>query len=105
MKDKNKKNVEQKAKKYNMYHHGNQMTLTLYDRFIRIENMDSKVTWYKLTDEQVSTLKKIFPEARKKQKENDEDGRDKDSDNSSSDNSSGDDSHYDEMDSDSDVEK
>ncbi len=102
-KEHNIKNVEQKAKRYNMYHHGNQMTLTLYDCFIRIENMDSHVTWYKLTEEEVSTLKKIFPEARKKQKENDGDGRDKKSDNVSSDNSSGDDSHYDEMDSDSDV--
>lgn len=56
----NKEYEEPKGIKYTFYHHGNQLILTIYDEYIKIKNMDDKVTWYQADEESIKELKKIF---------------------------------------------
>ena len=45
---------------YIFRHHGNSMTMTLYDDYICLKNMDEKETWYKAARKDISALKKAF---------------------------------------------
>lgn len=54
---------EPSSKVYHFYHHGNTMTLTLYDKYICIENMNGNRTWYKVEKEEIKNLKKLFVQA------------------------------------------
>ncbi len=49
---------------YTFYHHSNTMTLTLYDTYIQIRNINDKVAWYKVTKKDISSLKQIVKQAR-----------------------------------------
>ena len=50
----------QKGTLYTFCHHGNVMTLTLFDRYIRMENMDGEIRWYKISEDNMKTLRDIF---------------------------------------------
>lgn len=52
-----------KPVEYTFHHHGNQMVLTIYDQYFRLENMDGKKIWYHTSEENVDELKKIFTDA------------------------------------------
>lgn len=49
-----------KGKTYTFYHHGNTMKMTLYDKYVRLENMDEKATWYKSSEEEIDKIRDIF---------------------------------------------
>ena len=49
-----------KGKTYTFYHHGNTMKMTLYDKYVRLENMDEKATWYKASEEDINKIRDIF---------------------------------------------
>lgn len=66
-----------KGRTWTFYHHGNTMTITLYDRYIRLENMDEKAEWYKASEEDVNKVKEIFEEGKNPGKE-EKDASDKD---------------------------
>ena len=51
---------EQAGINYTFYHHGNTMIMTLYDTYVRIENMDQKAVWYKTSAENIEAIHKIF---------------------------------------------
>ncbi|MDO5146096.1 MAG: hypothetical protein Q4D60_03760 [Eubacteriales bacterium] len=59
-----KKNYEPKSEYYLFYHHGNTLSLTLYDKYFRLENMDGKKTWYRVNEDGVNALKEIFSQER-----------------------------------------
>lgn len=59
-KEKKEKYVRPKGIKYIFYHHGNKMSLNIYDEFISIRNMDDTVKWYQVNEEDIKELKKIF---------------------------------------------
>lgn len=61
-----KKNFVPKSSAYTFYHHGNTMRLTVYDKYIRIENMDGKKTWFRTEKEAVDELKAVFDAAKKR---------------------------------------
>ncbi len=49
---------------YTFYHHANTMSLTLYDTYIQIKNVDGKVLWYRVSRKDISALKQIVKKAR-----------------------------------------
>ena len=49
-----------KGKTYTFYHHGNTMKMTLYDKYVRLENMDEKATWFKTSEEEIDKIRDIF---------------------------------------------
>ena len=53
-----------KGASYVFYHHGNKMKLTLYEKYIRIQNMDEKVVWYKASGDDIAKLSDLFKEGR-----------------------------------------
>ncbi len=67
---KNQDTFEPKSAAYTFYHHGNQMVLTIYDRFISILNMDGNTTWYKGSRDDIKALKAIFKKAAEENAEN-----------------------------------
>ena len=52
--------MEKEGTEYTFFHHGNTLSLTLYDRFLRIENMDGKETWYSSSEDNLKELKEMF---------------------------------------------
>ncbi len=85
--------IEAAALTYTFYHHGNTMTMTLYDNYIRLENMDKKAVWYKVAKEDITAIKDLLTVAEDKaaaQESSEEE------DTASSEETSEDD-HYDEM--------
>lgn len=69
---------EPKSKVYTFYHHGNVMTLTLYDEYICIKNMDEKETWLHVDKKDIKELKKQFhvPDDQKSAEEKGSDDKD-----------------------------
>lgn len=65
---------------YTFHHHGNQLTLAIYDQYFRLENMDGKKIWYHTTAENVDQLKKIFTDAAAENKEEMKDNKKKKAD-------------------------
>lgn len=61
-----KKNFVPKSVSYTFYHHGNILSLTLYDCYIRLVNMNGEKTWFRTEEEQITELKNIFKEGKKK---------------------------------------
>ena len=54
---------------YTFYHHGNTMTLAVYDEYFTLTNMNGKTVWYHAEKAAITKLKNIFKEAYQKQKE------------------------------------
>lgn len=52
-----------KAVTYTFWHHGNTLSLHIFDTFYYIENMDGRKSWYEASEEDVTELKGIFTEA------------------------------------------
>lgn len=78
---------------YIFYHHGNTMTMTLYDIYVRIENMDQKAVWYKTDAKNIDAIKKIFSSVLEERNvESRSEPEDEDSQEEATD-----ESHYDEM--------
>ena len=78
---------------YIFFHHGNTMTMTLYDTYVRIENMDQKAVWYKTTEENIDAVHKIFSTVlEERTAANQTEPQNKDSQEEATD-----ESHYDEM--------
>ena len=80
-KQKKKKNMEKKASEYIFYHHSNQMKMTLYDCFVRIENVDGIPVWFRASENDVNKIKEIFQsdyQKRKKQADKKKDSDDTD---------------------------
>ena len=61
---KGKENVEPSSVTYQYFHHGNVMKVTLYDRYICIENVDEKRTWYKVNNTNIQDIKSILKKDR-----------------------------------------
>ena len=64
---------------YTFYHHGNIMTMTLYDEYICIRNMDEKETWYLVSKNDIKELKKLFQVPEDQKGAEKKDSKDKDS--------------------------
>lgn len=62
--EKKKKNPE--PREYSFYHHGNVMKLDLYDKFIKIKDVDGHDVWYKVTGDDIKTIRKHFKAYTKK---------------------------------------
>lgn len=45
---------------YTFYHHGNILTMTIYDKYISIRDIDEKETWYKVEKDEIEEFKKLF---------------------------------------------
>ncbi|MDO4975994.1 MAG: hypothetical protein Q4E53_01915 [Eubacteriales bacterium] len=60
---------------YTFFHHGDYLTVTLYDRYINILNADGKRIWYRVTKTDIFNIKNVLKkdrEARKASAENQE---------------------------------
>ena len=79
-----------KGKSYTFYHHGNTMKMTLYDIFVRLENMDGKVTWYKASASDIDKIRTIFKTGKNP-------GKASDVASGSTEDEAGDKTHYEEM--------
>ena len=88
-----KEKVEKAAVSYTFYHHGNTMVLTLYDRYLCLENMDQTEVWYKVDREDLLAIYKMFNSARE---ERDQKEQTENQDRTAGEETSEDD-HYDEM--------
>ena len=49
---------------YKYFHHGNTLTLTLYDHFIRIVNVDGEDSWYRVSKKDIKGIMSILKEER-----------------------------------------
>lgn len=71
-----------KGKTWTFYHHGNTLTMTLYDKYVRLENMDGKTVWYKASEEDIDKIRDIFKKGKNPGKvEKDTSDKDQDSKN------------------------
>lgn len=59
-KEKNKEYKRPSGTKYVFYHHGNKLSMTIYDKYISVRNMDDSVEWYQADEKSIKELKEIF---------------------------------------------
>lgn len=54
-----------KGKTYTFHHHGNTMSVVLYDEYFTLTNMNGKTTWYHAEKDTVKELKALFKTSKK----------------------------------------